>query len=428
MRKTLRFSIVVLLVVPLLLDVAFGQKTGKGGSSGQGAAGANQAGAAPSQGGAGGGGSAYFETLMLAYGGVNQLSEAISKQVCNAIDDKSTVIIYDQTAFQNLQAWEAFSSAAKLLEASYKSLLTPEQLKELEQQKEKTEAKNLEPKLGAAAAGAATGPYIAGSDLAGLISAFSASTVNNASTFTIADSTMAVSLQHQFLKNGTSCTKLKQTKYYPLFGTSADLKKATETLTTTLGAPNQVRHYIQTTNKFFTGKDDPKFLIFTDLNTSYDSLLATLISSVGQNQASSSSGASSISSILQGIDLETALLDPNAYLLYADVVAAGGTQKDKKNLLTVLFTGDWISYSGGLIVNVALTRTSTNAIVLADTLRYRTDYKHIRHPRESESVESVDNGDNEYSLCNLERRDRFGDSDLPASPTCPAVSVEKATQ
>ena len=37
--------------------------------------------------------------------------------------------------------------------------------------------------------------------------------------------------------------------------------------------------------------------------------------------------------------------------MYLSIVAAGGTQQDRKNLLTNLFTGDLIRYSGGVSVN-----------------------------------------------------------------------------
>jgi hypothetical protein len=65
---------------------------------------------------------------------------------------------------------------------------------------------------------------------------------------------------------------------------------------------------------------------------------------------------------VQGADLQKRLEKATAYILYADVVAAGGTQIDRKNVLTVLFTGDWISYSGGLVVNVAITHATDNSL------------------------------------------------------------------
>jgi hypothetical protein len=96
---------------------------------------------------------------------------------------------------------------------------------------------------------------------------------------------------------------------------------------------------------------------------------------------------------LQGAELENQLNADNTYLLYADVVAAGGTQKDIKNILTVLFTGDWLHYSGGLVVNVGLVTTKNPTIVFGDTLRYRTDFTTVKKPQLILSSETVDQGD-----------------------------------
>ena len=55
-------------------------------------------------------------------------------------------------------------------------------------------------------------------------------------------------------------------------------------------------------------------------------------------------------------------------MLYADVVAAGGTQRDRKSPITLII-GGWITYSGGAIVNVALVHSKDAEFVPADTLR-----------------------------------------------------------
>src|ERR1700723_2322808 len=85
----------------------------------------SQQGPAGAQGG--GGSSPYFETQMLAYGAVNQLSESISREVCTNIpSNDSTVIIFDQSSFQNLQAWQSFVASVHLLERAYGTLLPPD--------------------------------------------------------------------------------------------------------------------------------------------------------------------------------------------------------------------------------------------------------------------------------------------------------------
>jgi hypothetical protein len=113
-------------------------------------------------------------------------------------------------------------------------------------------------------------------------------------------------------------------------------------------------------------------------------------------------------SLLQGAELERLIQKPDTYILYADVAAAGGTQRDVKNVFTLL-TGDWLSYSGGLIVNVAMIKSSNTSLVFADTLRYRTDFTNyfgispFKSPEQSDLVENNNSGSNVINLCNQER-------------------------
>src|SRR6516225_1035911 len=91
---------------------------------------AQKGGASPAQGQgngtAGGGSTPYFETQMLAYGAVNQLAETITQEVCTNIKapENPIVIIYDQSSFQNLQAWQSFVASTHMLEKAYGTLLS----------------------------------------------------------------------------------------------------------------------------------------------------------------------------------------------------------------------------------------------------------------------------------------------------------------
>jgi hypothetical protein len=373
-----------------------------------------QKGASPAQpqgsgagaGGAGAGGSAtpYFETQMLAYGGMNQLAQTVATQVCRDIGSKKpTVVIFDQVSFQNVQAWQAFVSSTLALKNAYETLLSRNEVFQLFPDEPHA------PNLGYAF-------ITSGSDLAALITAVAASTTNNASAFTIQDSSLAVSLTHQFSRQSSCPISLV---YYPLFGSYVDLDDANKELGTTMQDLNQLRSYIQS-HYVFSSNNDPNFLLFTDLNNEYDALLKSLSFSSNQGQSpqqgggqpgqapgtaqtpnatpSASGGQPSPVSLLQGAMLNRLLKRDNTYVLYADVVAAGGTQRDRKNILT-LFTGDWISYSGGLIVNVALMNSSNSSVVFADTLRYRSRFSHIDDPDESDTLESPSAGENELSVC-----------------------------
>lgn len=215
---------------------------------------------------------------------------------------------------------------------------------------------------------------------------------------------------------------------------------------------NKMRNYIQL-NTAFSSNNDPQFLLFTDLNNQYDQLLKAILSAPGsgQGQGGQAGGGSSNSggnpsqpsgtagpspgaggsqgytSLIQGAELNDLLNQYDTYILYADVVAAGGTQRDRKNILT-LVTGDWISYSGGLIVNVALIDGKDTSLVFADTLRYRSGNEHISKPRESVEIENTNAGENEASVCGHETRLHWWQGEKHTLNPCASLPPVAQTQ
>lgn len=391
---------------------------------------------------------------MLAYGALDQLSEAVAQRVCfnEGLLPNATILIFDQQSFQNLGAWQSVVGGADVLESAYMTLLTSTQLQAAAVNSPiRIPAMRM---LATAAGGTGGGSFLlGGADLGSLITAIAASTSNNASTFTIQDSTMAVSLAHQFERINCPLNLV----YYPLFGAYTNLDAATIKVTTALSELNTVRSYVQGTilhdvcaapaaagPASCNASTDPRYLVLADLNSQYDVLLKNFLSAPGQGsgggsqgpggggQAASPSGGaggaqnatsqaatqspstSSYSSLLQGAELEDLIKQPTTYILYADVVAAGGTQRDLKNVFTLL-TGDWLSYSGGAIVNVALIKSSDTTLKFSDTLRYRTGFhppdlwdalgfKSFTNPTESKYVGRSNVGSNAYSVCNEETR------------------------
>ena len=334
------------------------------------------------------------------YGGNTSCAEV-------AAAPNSTVILFDQVSFQNLEMWQSFRVSALFLASAYNTLYD----KSLETE---TDRKEYEQTIQQFSQGMSWAGATEFGALSGLVTALGATTANNASTFTIQDSTVAVSLAHQLQR----CQPAPTLVYYPLFGSSVNPDRA-NLVTDTLSNLNKVRKKVQdqvlkpqlipTQSNPNPQKPTPvpstdaKFTILQDLNTQYDQLFTSLLApSVQASGATVGTAPAGITSVVQGADLENRLQQPNTYVLYANVVAAGGTQIDRKNLLTVLFTGDWISYSGGVVVNVALTKSDDNLLVFADTLRYRTapwlPFATMRHPKQAKNVEDASSGDNALSL------------------------------
>ena len=193
-----------------------------------------------------------------------------------------------------------------------------------------------------------------GSDLAALLGAVAASTANNASTFTIQDSTMAVSLAHQFKTINCPTNVI----YPPIFGSYANLSTAQAQVLNAVDVLNDDRRTIQN-QVAFSSNTDPKFMLYSDLNGQYDQLLKSVSGSSQQGGATGSQGANGnvqnggtqnpasntqtpgqtasgtgFASLVQGSMMASLLNDANTYIVYADVVAAGGTQRDIKNAFT----------------------------------------------------------------------------------------------
>lgn len=142
------------------------------------------------------------------------------------------------------------------------------------------------------------------------------------------------------------------------------------------------------------GAVDPRVAAFNSLDASYNSFLS------GLSAPNATTGQPLLSSILQGFRVRALMsctLDPNDQAntkldcptdekpvigIYVNVASAGGTQQDRKNLITAVITGDWIRYSGGVSVNVIVFQVGSkkNGILFSDLIRYRTPLKTIKKP------------------------------------------------
>ena len=96
----------------------------------------------------------------------------------------------------------------------------------------------------------------------------------------------------------------------------------------------------------------------------------------------SATGVSPASAVLAGAQLLSILnaSDEDAYILFWEASAAGGTQRDRKNLLTNVFTGDWLSYSGGIVVSFGMINAKTGKLVTPALHRLMIPYTRIEDP------------------------------------------------
>jgi hypothetical protein len=118
--------------------------------------------------------------------------------------------------------------------------------------------------------------------------------------------------------------------------------------------------------------------------TTATGLLNTFLSSYLQPAAAT--GVSPISGVLTGAQLLRLLLRPNTYIVFWEGSAAGGTQRDRKNLLTNVFTGDLLSYSGGAVLSFGMINAATGDLKQPVVHRVMSKYTRIKSP--SKNIEN----------------------------------------
>lgn len=361
--------------------------------------------------------SAAIESQMLAYGGLDHVATGIAARVCPQIDANTshTVVIYDQASFASVQSYEAFIANAKAIVAAYETLLPenndPDHYdkktlnEKLKEEGQKEHPNRFQPRtLGLSSA---IDPF---SDATALLSAIAVSSNSESpASIVIPDSAMAVAITREFKQYAACSSKGIGVIYPPLFGNSSSSDISSADIQSDLQKVHDVRDFVtkgvdaQNTrwiaaNRGATGtppSGDPVLTAaLSDVNTMYDSFMNSLL------QMNSSTGTLGSSSVIQGYQLANVLAGPAqangsfthpAFVLLASILSAGGTMRDHKTLWTALSTGDKITFSGGLIVSVALWHPGSDAPIYSELLRYRAPFAEVHSPGNTQHVSDGDN-------------------------------------
>jgi len=459
---------------------------------------------------------------MLTFGALDLIAKKVASETCSKIHpsnstDERTVVIFDQTSFGNLAAYQGFVANALTLKSLYLSLLAQTEYntvnrctwsiaasrtqqmhcnayfrraayqsqlttlpsdqqyqctgaieqEEIEQEKSETEQEQCDkwkaahpnanqpcPAARALGVSSTIDPF---SDATSLLSAIAvASNTESPGAIVIPDSAMAVAVTRE-MKNDTSnachANVVHLTVIYPpLFGTSSVSDISPSNMQSVINELHDVRSCViqqmdarsdvwlkQQRSPSATGSapdagaapaassssaanpncksscasanistpggganpgaspatTDP----LTEVNGLYDSFITSL------QQANSSSGAVGSSAVEQGYQLATVLAGPRgpvsasgqpnfpnpSYILLASILSAGGTIRDHKSLWRDLGSGDEITFSGGLMVNVALWQANGKLPLYADILRYRVPFSNVENPTVDPPAKAGDN-------------------------------------
>jgi hypothetical protein len=278
----------------------------------------------------------FFESQMLAFGAVEEISHAAALQICKKISDAKpkasrTIIVYDPQTFAPLQAYEAFELNLLTFRAMYGSLGPAKQQNE------------------------ATSPL----DVASLVAQFaSASTTNTPTGFGIPDSALALSIANKIMEECSSVAKL----VYPMIAIPSSVATAGNA---NLMSEIQFVINLKKAAAKVVSTDTDQAANYKEFNDLFDAFLKDLFIK------DPATGVPGIATILQGYKLSLLLKQPaDTWILYATNIAAGGTQRDRKNLFTNLVWGDIFRYSGGAIANIALIDGTSLELLTSKTYRF----------------------------------------------------------
>lgn len=392
--KHLKQLSVSVIVLPLLMFASVASAQKKGGASPASGSAATAPAAATAS-------TAPFEVEMLSYGALDKIMDKLSDYACNvkptiAGTSYGSVVVLDSPALQALQAYDAFSVNAKAIASGFSAMQAP------------------------SAAGTGIDDF---ADITNAVVAAAVSSTSETSfSFTIQDPTVAIVLMNHLRTRGSPVCK---SAYYagvyavdeankPQFhgveissvsdqlnalaglriGALSAIMTAGEGNTTALRNAAGCAPLPSGTSALSVGgtplysfaAQDPCVTAFNNLDGSYNAFLQTL------STPNSTTGAPALSSILQGFRLRalfaSATVKQPMLGIYVNISAAGGTQQDRKNLITAVFTGDWIRYSGGVSVNVivfqiangATAKNDKSEVLLSDLIRYRTPLGSVKKP------------------------------------------------
>jgi hypothetical protein len=419
--------------------------------------------------------SAAIESQMLAFGALDHIAASIASQACthlDSADQNPTIVIFDQASFANLQAYQGFLANANAVKSLYYSLLQTSDAKTDESSRvedcrkaaiqkritlfpnsqeahaaQQQSARQSEDKkacdIAKAAGQPCPKPHAIGlsstidpfSDATSLLSAIAvASNSESPGSIAIPDSAMAVAVTSQMKQ---VCGARNLTAIYPpLFGKSSISDISASDMESIVQELHDVRGCViqqldqrnngwprqQGTNgatgTAATSSDPITTPAFTDVTTMYESFMNSLL------QVNSSTGTLGSGAVEQGYQLATVLAGPMdqdkavptyshpAYILLASILSAGGTMRDHKSLWTALGNGDKITFSGGLMVNVALWHADSEAPIYANILRYRVPFSNVSAPNGAYS--DTTQGDNLAIPTN-------GSSSNPSDPPAPVM-------
>ena len=402
--KRLEQSSVGVIVPALLLFVSVASAQKKGGAAAAGSAATAPAAATAS--------TAPFEVEMLSYGALDKIMDKLSDYACKAQPtiaktSYGSVVVLDSPALQALQAYDAFSVNAKAIASGFSAMQAP------------------------SAAGAGIDDF---ADITNAVVAAAVSSTSETSfSFTIQDPTAAIVLLNHLRTRDSVCKSAYYAGVYavdeankPQFhgveissvsdqlnalaglriGALSAIMTAGEGNTTALRNAAGCAPLPSGTSALAVGgaplysfaAQDPCVTAFNNLDGSYNAFLQ------GLSTPNSTTGAPALSSILQGFRLRalfaSATVDHPMLGIYVNISAAGGTQQVRKNLITAVFTGDWIRYSGGVSVNVIVFQIANGAtakqdkseILLSDLIRYRTPLGSVKKPNDYDhAAEAGDN-------------------------------------
>lgn len=388
---------------------------------------------------AGGSTTAPFESVMLSYNALSQTMQALARRTCfeaQPITGQSArplIVIIDQASLANLAAYDAFDRTSRFLRIAFGSMVPPQfttvlttpiqvgdnfitvasgssfrvgDMLQIDNEQmliasgggtswtvtraapvahanfatvvDLTALNRPAPPVARPAAAGAGGDTF--SDITNAVAAvLVAGNAETGSTITIQDTSAAIQLSSHLTQDPACQTTNAEIVYPGIYGTASDLDDFEDSLAQLANARRDALAAVSMIPLPAAGNQAPeRVTAFNNIDATYNQFLASWFA------VNASTGQGGLSSIVQGYGLRKRLAanqPRQVYAVFVNVAAAGGTLQDRKNAITALVTGDWIRYSGGVVINAMIFRKSDPQTVLfSDVLRYRSPLTKVKAP------------------------------------------------
>lgn len=311
-----------------------------------------------------------IESKLLVFQSSGEVAETIAQEIVqiSSESDSKAIVVYSQREFAKVNGYRLYSSIRKGLVAAYK-----ENGIKLEQPKPDSGTRE----LGNQSSPLQTSTTVLKS-VAELLSYFRSEDVINPNEYTPTNSNFLIAQLVSALRKKKSTIKVYAPSIY--LNNFEQYNSPIEIFLTELNELAMLKAQAQKQMSLLS--DSQKIQRLAQLNEQADLLLNLLKETEIQPEPSKpdhgvASNGSQIFQLIQGAQISDLLNSRDKRVLVIDLLTSGGSTRTRRSLFTSMFTGQSVSYSGGVAVQYFLVNPD-NSFAAGDVVYRSSGFKSMR--------------------------------------------------